>query len=464
VPDADALGHELRVTSAEGEVDGSSLGVAFAAATLSRWAGVAPAAEVAATAAVDGYGKLLQVKGLVPKLEALSARYPAVRRVVVATEQDPPEPALAGVTLVRCGTLDEALTELGLDLDAVESAPLPTADAEGRIARLKSLHVADYAADGWRERAMGARILAAHPKLDRSDAAVARAFAALFHLHAGDTTEAITLACSIDDEVVEDLPGASQAWVWIVKSTSAIDAGQYAEALAKGERAVAVARTLGRAERREVLGRAVGTLGRARMHAGDDAGAVEPLRESAEHHAAHLPREASRSWNTLALALRRAGRHEEALAVLNTSQRAMDAHADEPESATSQLYLEYERGRVLFELGRDEQALASFERVLHRQSSPYDYPRVGCLRYLATLAARRSDPRAREWLGEALRVARSAQGPVARVAATAAMALFAEASPPLTELSTDAEGLWGRLFDGSLSQPAVEHAVHTIVY
>src|SRR5690606_9998114 len=147
--------------------------------------------------------------------------------------------------------------------------------------------------------------------LPASKATAATAFAALFHLHAGDEQDARALVATLAEGAIAELPALGRVWVRVIQATSRIDAGQHAEAARSAKRAVELARALSAGERRDVLGRALGTLGRATMHAGEDEAALPWLREAAEHHEAQLPRELARSLITLACGLRRAGRHDE---------------------------------------------------------------------------------------------------------------------------------------------------------
>lgn len=459
VPHAGRHGHELGVSR---EVEGSSLGVALAAAVVSRWTDRAPRADVAATAALDAHGRLAPVEGIDAKLRALREAYPAVRRVVVAPEQLVDE--AHGFSLVRARVIDEALAAFGLSLEGVEGELLSTTDVEREVALLSTVQVESYAAARWREHALRARVLAAHPQLHAADVTRARAFAALFHLHAGDSMEAAALAGSVGDDDVGELADHARAWVWIIKATSAIDAERLEEARGLAERAVEEASALRGRERRDVWGRALGTLGRARMHAGDDEAALAHLRDAAEHHARELPREAARSFVTLATAFRRGGRHEEALGALDEAARAIERNASERESASSRLFLRYEEARVLYELGRLDEAYAGFERVVLSQAVDEDYPRAGCLRYLAAIdAARGEASRAREWLARALEVEARAPGLIARVAATAAMAVLAS-DEGLGSLGERAMSAFRARFGAPLSHASVRTALRALVY
>lgn len=461
MPAAGQRGHEVRVSS---QVDGSSLGVSFAAAAVSRWTERPPRAEVAATAALDVEGRLVGVAGLEPKLAALADAYPAVRRVVVAAEQEPAEAAIAGITLIRCADLEQALEALGLSLDEVPEALPPASEAEREIAQLEFDQAEDYAAARWRQYALRARLLASHPGVPASKATTATAFAALFHLHAGDEPDARALVATIAESAIAELPPLGRAWVRTVQATSRIDAGQHREAAVSAAQAVELARALTAGERRDVLGRALGTLGRAKMHAGDDEAALPWLGEAADHHEAQLPRELARSLITLACGLRRAGRHDEALAALDRAAHSIEASANERASAASRRFLDYERGRALFEQGRHDEAYPCFERVMLHQPREEDYPRVGCLRYLAAIDVARGHPaRARERIEQALRVAERSHPPIATIAASAGMAVVL-GSAELSDLRGRAEAAWRERLSEELTDAGVQLALRRLVY
>lgn len=458
VPEVDKRGHEVVIAR---EVDGSSLGMAFAAAAVSRWSGRAPSAEVAATAALDLKGGLVPVNGLEAKVTALVEAYPAVRRVVIAPNQAPNDAAIAGVALVRCATVDEALREFGLALDDVRGGLPGTSEAEAQIAQLEFVQEPSYSAARWREHAMRARMLAGHPRISEYLVAKASAFAALFHLHAGDSELASELARAFAEDAIAGLPASAQVWVRIVQSTSCIDSGRHDDAIRYGDLAVEGARRLSTGEQRDLLGRALGTRGRAAMHAGDDEAALPWLRDAAAHHAEQLPREAARSFTTLGIACRRAGRYGEALEALDNAARSIEENQDEQESASARLFLSYERGRVLFELGELEQAYEHFEAVVLGQLKEEDYPRVGCLRYLAAIdAACGRAPRAAEWLGQALGIAERCPPLIGRIAASAAMAVL---GPHRLEMPRAAV-LFEQHFSEPLDPSSVQRGLRTLVY
>jgi hypothetical protein len=137
---------------------------------------------------------------------------------------------------------------------------------------------------------------------------------------------------------------------------------------------------------------------------------------------------------------------------------------DDNLGATSRLFMQYERGRVLFEVDRFDEAAIWFEQVVRGQQSDYDYPRVGCLRYLAAIESAKRDARAREWLVRALQVAESGTSVIACIAATAAMALLYEQEDLLHALRSRAETAWSEHVGEELTDEGARRALRGLVY
>lgn len=165
-----------------------------------------------------------------------------------------------------------------------------------------------------------------------------------------------------------------------------------------------------------------------------------------------------------ATALRRLARHEEALALLGDVEGLLGRFSAERESASSWLFMQYERGRVLVELGRFDEAYECFERVFYRQARDHHYPRAGSLRYLAAIAAARGEPSARDWLSRANGLADRA-GPIGPLGATGAMALLRAPSPDaFGALAEQVEQAWRRSFDEPLDASGISAVLARIVY
>lgn len=462
IPRLQQLGHAFAVRTPDGcDVEGASLGVAVAAALVSLWSGTAPRADVAATAAVTRDGTLEPVDGVAQKVRALRERYPEVCAVVVAEGQEPTEvDSLEGVTLRRRHGLAAALEELGVDPSRVSSAAVPTSEVRQILAALPHAHAPSYARDRWRRHAVTARLCAAHPRLRPHERTRARAWAALFHLHAGDKPDAEALASRLDERDLAELDDLDRVWIRMILATAAIDAGRDAEALAR--RALEDAEALRGAARMKLLGRAHGTLGRALVHAGRAERALPHLRAGLEHHRAEDELEVPRSANYLAMGLRRAGRHEEALGVVREALQAIEATPNEAESFTSRLYALYERARITYERGRFDEARADLLEVRRAQAEhPQAYPALGCLRYLAGIDLRQGRDEARDWLDRACAIAEAATpGPIREVAAAAAgEALYCGVDLP-PDLEPRLRAVWTRV----MGEAAGREALDAIIY
>ena len=411
----------LRVTAwttEDGPITGESLGVAAAAAFVSAWSGRAPSRETVATAAVARDGTLRPVVGLTQKLEALSRAYPDVRNVVVARDQQVPFDT-HGLHVHRCDTVEAALQLLGCAIDLFDAPLLATEDARREVEGLR--HVRCGSEAKWRMEARKAEHLSEHPHLPAVLRSRARAFAALFSLHAAEDERAKRLIRDVVPATFQDADPVDQIWFAIIQASVAIDNEDLDRAVFEGERAVEAARATQGQTRRDVLGRALGTLGRAIMHKDDAASALAPFRESVAHHREHERASLPRSLTYLATALRRAGRLEDALDVVTESLGYCGSDTIHAESRTSRIFALYERGRIHFEEGRFVEALADLEEVRGAQADPWAYPRLGCERYLCALGFRLNLPIAEERMNEAIQRATDCErSPILRRIAIAA--------------------------------------------
>jgi tetratricopeptide (TPR) repeat protein len=419
IPEMGEHGHRFEVRTPDGSaVDGASLGVAAAVGLVSCWTRRTPLASYAATAAVNRDGTLRAVRGVDEKLAALRARYPEVTHVVVAPGQEV-DRVPEGITLERHESLVEALRSFGLDLANVQATVIPSAQNARILRELEGEHELTYSAERWRAHAMRARLCAAHPRVSPAQRAQALGWAALYHLHAGDAAEGQHLAESIGDADIDQLSGSSRVWVRIIKATAAID--EPGDAVSLSRRALDDAQKLKGSDADDLLGRALGTLGRALMHALEPASAVPHLEASVAHHRERSELEVPRSLNYLATALRRANRHADALAAVDEALSIASSAPGESQYAISLLFSHYERARILYELERYDEARDDLLAVLSRQARDDDYPSVGCLRYLAAIALR-TDQRsnARDYLERACRIAERTSRSIREVAAAAA--------------------------------------------
>lgn len=362
-------------------VTGRSLGLAACAALLSRHLSTTPRIDTAASAEVDNCGQLRKVEHLPQKIKALVEAHPEVRRVVVAMDQDSAE--VSGLELVRCARLEDALREVGLDPGHMGDAGLGD-----HLARVKGFEATGHGQKDsreWLELSRDAwESMHALLEVEPRAAAQAAGHAALFALHAGDGSLA-SKACDVVRPYREEIPEDVRAWLAIVEATHRIDAEMVAgnpdAAVASARQARDLCPPL--ASNREVLfGMALGTYGRAHMHAGRPAEAEPLLRQAYEHHRLHDGRavargEKSRSACYLATCLRLLNRAQEALGLVDEEIehcRRLDALPLPHETLP---FLCVERGRCLLALDRPTDALSALRPVVE---SPTDYPKVAAIR------------------------------------------------------------------------------------
>jgi tetratricopeptide (TPR) repeat protein len=396
------------------------------------------------------------------KLAALSRSWPGVTRVVVAAEQDVPPGTR--FEIIRRGRLPEALADFGLDLIRLQEAPL-----ERHLARVRNFvaeNSSRHGADGWRRLAWEALESAealASPDGDATGAMWSRAWAALFMLHAGNAETAIELAREVPDDVAAATGTDLAAWKKVIEASARIDDDPDMAvpiALAGLELAIGC-------DAAHVVGQALGTYGRALLHAGRAAEAEVPLRQAVAHHAkAQLPKEEPRSRTYLATCLRHQGRAADALGIVDEAS-ALTSKLRRWEIANTTLsFLALERGRCLLALGEAAGSARCFESVCREYATDFDYPRPAALRGLATVRRVLGDAAgADEMLGRCLHVARQAPGLVVRrVAAMAVGEALLRDARETSIRRAELEIAWRSLFPAECDPAAIREAVARWVY
>jgi len=396
VPELGALGH---VVSCSGTLplDGASLGVSVAIAFVSSWLGRAPRTNVAATARVDGAGVLLPVAHVDEKWRSLQRERPDVSLLVASTQllrRAVASPAsfqsVDASNVVRAAHLQQALAIFGLGLDELPPLRSTREQRERELHALGHAQSENYSAERWMDFVDRAVALADDPDCESEVRTMAYGHAMLFALHAGDPGRAAELGARVGDAELASLRDSERAWVYVARASAAIDDERLDAAIRLAEQAVEEShRLLATRDRREVVGRAYGTLGRALMHACRDEDARPWLEKGVEHHRQYLPEELPRSLCYLATSLRRLGRYDEAATTLEAALAAEEG--DSFASGNTLLFLLYERARLHFERGELDDCLRGIERIQRRQSNPADYPRLGTLRYEVACRALRGD-------------------------------------------------------------------------
>ncbi len=369
------------VGGGEGErVTGDSLGLSTCVSLLSTVSKRAPHSHVSGTASVDpSTGALKAVHHVRAKLDALRASWPEVTHVVVAAQQEVPEDC--PFELSRCEDVGKAVTHFGFTLDALPKPLIGhlqtmVSDFERQDALLHSL--SEWAALSTHALGVAGLLDGKRPE----DATQARIWAALFSSHAADNHGAAAIVKSIDvGRMRKDEHLVMRA---VVLATATIDEDAGAAADLGGE-AVLVAERLREAGGAAWYGRALGTHGRALMHAGAYGEAEKLLRKAYEHHKAACPEEAGRSACYLACCLRHAGRPDEALSAADLALNHAESESDFEGAQSTRPYALLERSRALGALGHAESALASLTEVIGTERLSHRYPRLGAHRTLAAV-------------------------------------------------------------------------------
>lgn len=422
-PALELITQSWRVSS---QVTDRSHGLAGNVAAIAAWTGTVLPCTLAATAAVADDGTLEPVLGLEEKVCALALRWPGVVEKVVVAATQPEVGSVAGIQLFRCTTMEEALSAFGL-LDALELLPDLRAAAHWRtrVAGFVDENRQDHDAADWRR--LGTEALDAADRLrseesvpNKAAAVSAAGWAALFFLHAGDSGRAKAIADEVfaDEANLRLLDPEPRVTLCIKRASIEIDTDPGAAVVA-ATRAVKEAEEL-RANfptaHAETWARALGTLGRALLHANRRPEALACLEDALAFHRQNLPEETARSTNYYATALRLAGRPEDALAHTEAAFGLLPSRGH-----ATWKFLRLEQGRCLQALQRYDEARAAFDDVAYTGSDDSDYPRIGALRGLAAAGRALGDSTTEsDALTRCLQVAETQDGLIGKLAAAAA--------------------------------------------
>lgn len=393
----DDLSFDIDGLPAEAEVDGDSLALPFAIAIASLWQGRPPPADVVATGNVRaGDGAAIgMVEGVLAKVRAAAAAAGGTPvRVLVpaasAVVTDQPSTTLHGVS-----SLADALAIAGLALEHADYLPC-WPDRASLVRRLREdiehvehQNLADFTdrGDPWRALALRLRLAAdamsADADADADDlVGRARVYASLAYQHAGDVDQAKAL---LRGSKRVELPLDLEPLRTLVQLGAAIDDADWA---ACDELSVRVDEELLRCSvkaQQALFGMVRGTQGRAQLHRRRNDDAVALLRESVDWHARHLRREVARSRIYLASALRQAGAFADALQELGTAGHELNEmrRSSRPYARSTEVFLRYERARVLVALHQFPQARDEALAALQSSQGMGFWPRLGLLRVLA---------------------------------------------------------------------------------
>ena len=469
-PEPFGLGHRVFVTgeiSSRDEIEGESLGLSIAVATLSLWLGRAPAHTFAGTARVLPDGTLERVARLDQKLQALRSAWPDVTDIVISRLQDLPsdfESRYPTLRFVRASNVVEAAEYFGLPANPEVLPICSLLHARERLDRFRVDNEKSHQAQEWLALSQQASYVATLLGAANTRSAEALAWAILFALHAGELDAVERYVDRIDETELSGLPNSVQA-LWNLHVASARIDRDAQSALTAARAAVALANACDSAAREELIGRAHGTLGRALMHAGHAEQALSELSAAVECHRATHPEQVPRSLCYLATAHRLAGRAGDALEIVKTAAEilALPLIAKGPNVPATRRYLALECARC--ELALDSLGVArdAFLTVMDNDEDA-SHPRIAAIRGLAQVYRRlgqRSESDA--LLRRCLLVADRTTDPLRRIAAAAAgeALLDLRAGHPTTISERELLQYWAFV---SASAEDIASALNRVVY
>lgn len=375
-------------------VDGSSLGLAFALAFASAWTDTPLPSDVVAT------GRLVNSAAgwMVTPVDHVAAKTLAARvdlgeDVTVLVAKDVEADVRRGGLAPRAvGTVAEAFDAAELDVTEIAGA---WPDNDARAETLKTLirhvgrqDVARYAGFGnpWLVAARRMQTLVealcgkkAHTELVETT----RTQIVLAYVHAGELGDA---ARALKGAAVEGKSVEVQIAANTAELNATIDRENWAGCDELRRALDDLLAQVPEGEHADLVGQALGTLGRARLHAREFNAAEVFLARAVEHHDQHAPEQSGRSRVYLAQAQRNLGRTDDALATLQRAEQDLETHTrpdSRPYFRSCRMYLQYERARVFATLGDGDAALSNARDALASSRYLGFWPQLGILRTTA---------------------------------------------------------------------------------
>jgi hypothetical protein len=371
------------------EIDGASIGLSALLALASLWTCTSVPAHVFATAALVG-PQIAPVCGVRAKKQSILEVVSQAECTLLCHSQNLEEAGAIGVVV---GTIAHALAAGGLDLKL--TVPLGLGSVNDRLRALRNLQEDAQGQEVARSDARATwldladrmtrliRSLENEPSVPKAKLDEWRCHAALAYTHTGSNEAAERIISTVS--VSEGSPLRVRALHAIAQINIRIDSEELNRPSGRAAEAVlrAVIAELRRERDFEFLGRALGTLGRVRLHEYRVGEAIPLLEETvAIHGAPERLYERARSGVYLAMALRMIGRPEDALAELLSAADDLEAHTRRFSSeyaGATETYLWYEQARTLVSLGRPEEALDATAKALRRCEYQW-WPQLGILR------------------------------------------------------------------------------------
>lgn len=430
------LDHRIQLVGQE-RIDGDSLALPLGLAFLSLWTDKALPGGTAATGALDRSGRVGPVGGIAEKRAAwLEALQGSDGPFLVPTGQERASGPEVGVA-----TLAHAASAVGLDPASCAAVP-DDGDEDHRLAHLRRW-VADVdnqsldthqvpGVDPW--AVVAQRLLSVAESLDpdgpySEDLARARVAAATAWLHGGIPEESGT-ALGVLERSEDALPAPLRVLVLTARLNRQIDEPSTdAESIDASLAEAMAAPSHGGREWDVALLWATGTRGRFRLHRRELDRALPLIEQCLERAVRSHPREVARCRNTLAMALRTAGRPDEALVAIDQASRELESRtrvASWSYYLQTRTFIRYERARIMLDQGRAKEAERVAREALEELVPLGPWPQIGILRTQA-------------WALRALGRAGAAEACVARIAgllpSTGPLAVF-------RRIAEEAEGEW----------------------
>lgn len=374
-------------------VDGSSLGLPLALAFASLWTDTPVSAELCATGRLHSSGGpwfVRPVDHMPAKAAAAREALGADAAVLIAAEHEA-HVRDTGLTPRAVESVAEALDAAHLDLGPVEGAwPDNATKAEALKTLIAATHSQDverFAAFGNPWVVVGRRMQALAEKLTSSKYAPlvdqARPQIVLAYVHAGELGAANR---ALGDINLEGKPAAVQLAARTARLNAAIDAQNWDLCVVQSKPLDGLLADIAEGEHSDLVGQALGTMGRAHLHGREFQAAEDLLTRAARHHDQHRCEESGRSRVYLAQAQRNLGRTGDALVTLEHAQRDLETHT-RPDSGpyfrSCWMYLQHERARVLVARDAGETALPCAREALASSRHLGFWPQLGILRTTA---------------------------------------------------------------------------------
>ena len=374
-------------------VDGSSLGLAFALAFGSLWTDVAVPGDLCATGRLHSNGGPWTVKPVdhVPAKVAAARVALGADVTVLVSEEQAAQPDAGRLSTRQVSSVSDALTAAGLDVSNLKGAWPDNASRakalETLIAATQTQDVARYGAFGnpWVvvARRMQALVEALPGKKYEGLVSEAQPLIGLAYVHAGELFAAKAALQTID---LDGKPDEVQLAARIAKLNAAIDGEDWQGCASEARAIEALLASIPDGALVDLVGQALGTVGRARLHAHEFQAAEALLARAVRHHEQHHPEESGRSRVYLSQAQRNLGRTDDALATLEHAQRDLETHTrpdSRPYHRSCWMYLQHERARVFVAQGDGDAALSCAREALGLSRNLGFWPQLGILRTTA---------------------------------------------------------------------------------